>query len=445
MHSKIPTVKFTSSGNGKYLANCSDICIEQLATNLISWLKTSGFKHFYLLYTGGEATEFPQPKNYKLLLGVSTHSVECTELEKLDAFLDGNNAFGLFSYDLKNDIENLSSCNVDYFGIPNLRFAKPDLFLAIDNNSAANLICADTDLIDAFIDGLNTHTAPETHTPTASLSFESDVTDGDYLENVRRIQDEIVEGNVYELNYCRNYNAQAQIDPFAYFTIICKSAPSPFSAFIRHNDQYIVCGSMERFLCKQGNKLYSQPIKGTLANKGRYKVERESLYQSTKDRAENLMIVDLVRNDFNRFAKPGSVQVDELFGIYTYPAVHQMISTVSAEVASDFSLYKAILHMFPMGSMTGAPKLSAMQLIEKFENFKRGIYSGAIGYVTENGDFDFNVVIRSVLYNAATKQINIAVGSAITIDSKPEDELAECAVKIEKLKSLLGQAIILQQ
>src|SRR5690606_8474955 len=194
---------------------------------------------------------------------------------------------------------------------------------------------------------------------------------------------------------------------------------------------------------KEGHKIISQPIKGTMrrgSNESEDNVLKDQLYHSEKERAENMMIVDLVRNDLARSAIPGSVKVDELFGIYTYPKVHQMVSTVSANAGSDVAFSEIIRNAFPMGSMTGAPKVSAMKLIEQFESSRRGLFSGAAGYITPNGDFDFNVVIRSILYEQKTKKISFQVGSAITYDAVPDQEYQECQLKAEAMRQVLTTA-----
>jgi para-aminobenzoate synthetase component 1 len=161
--------------------------------------------------------------------------------------------------------------------------------------------------------------------------------------------------------------------------------------------------------------------------------------QSEKEKAENLMIVDLVRNDLARSSKTGSVKVEELFGIYSFSQVHQMISTVSSQIKETTSAVEAIKNAFPMGSMTGAPKVMAMELIEKYENTKRGLYSGAIGYFAPNSDFDFNVVIRSIQYNESKQYLNFEVGSAITYDSDANLEYEECLLKAQAMmKALAG-------
>jgi para-aminobenzoate synthetase component 1 len=214
---------------------------------------------------------------------------------------------------------------------------------------------------------------------------------------------------------------------------------APFSAMFNWGDKYLMSASPERFLKKKGNKIISQPMKGTAprsANPAEDSEYRERLRTSEKDRAENVMIVDLVRNDLARSCKPGSVQVDELFGIYTFPQVHQMVSVVSGELQNDMHPVDVIKHAFPMGSMTGAPKVMAMRLIEEMEESRRGMYAGSIGYFTPDMDFDFNVVIRSILYNDTTKYISIHSGGAIVFDSDPEEEYKECLIKVKGLRDI---------
>jgi len=216
-----------------------------------------------------------------------------------------------------------------------------------------------------------------------------------------------------------------------------KLSPTPFANYFKINDHYIISATPERFLSRRGRKLISQPIKGTSSRNSDFikdTEQKEALYSNEKERAENVMIVDLVRNDLTKSAKQGTVRVEELFGVYSFKQVHQMISTVVCDLDENLSNAKIISNTFPMGSMTGAPKISAMQLAEKYESSKRGVYSGAVGYFAPNADFDFNVVIRTLLYNAKNKYLSFHVGSAITLDSDPEGEYEECLLK--------GKAII---
>lgn len=232
------------------------------------------------------------------------------------------------------------------------------------------------------------------------------------------------------------YAENITINPFDIYLKLNQLSPNPFSCFIKNDNQFIICASPERFLKKDKNTIISQPIKGTAK---RYNItqddldSKEKLLNSEKERAENLMIVDLVRNDLAKSAVPGSVKVEELFGIYKFPQVFQMISTISAEVTKNTPLSKLIKDTFPMGSMTGAPKIKSMKLIEKYEKSKRGVFSGAIGSIDSNGNFDFNVVIRSLFYNSKTEKLSFQVGSAITIDSNPEEEYNECLLKAQAI------------
>ncbi len=250
------------------------------------------------------------------------------------------------------------------------------------------------------------------------------------------------------MNYCQEFFADEKIsDPLSVYSKLNSLANAPMSSFVRLNNLYIISASPERFLKREGNRVLSQPIKGT-APRGSNDEEdqrlREGLFNSQKERSENVMITDLVRNDLSRIAKKGSVNVDELMGISSFKTVHQMISTVSCEVDSKTSFADILAATFPMGSMTGAPKIRAMQLIDEFEKTSRGIYSGCIGYIAPEGDlatghadFDFNVVIRSILYRDDVPYISASVGSAITALSDAEMEYEECLLKLQALQQAL--------
>ncbi len=246
---------------------------------------------------------------------------------------------------------------------------------------------------------------------------------------------------IYEVNFCQEFYAEdAKIDPLQTYLDLNKISQSPFSCFYRLDDKYLMCASPERFMKKTGRKLVSQPIKGTI-KRGATREEddrlKNCLLNSPKEKSENVMIVDLVRNDLSRTAKKGSVKAEELYGIYTFRQVHQMISTISSELRDDVHFIDAIKNAFPMGSMTGAPKVRAMELIELYESTKRGLYSGAVGYITPEGDFDFNVVIRSILYNSTEKYVSFMAGGAITDKSMPENEYEECLLKAKAMFEVL--------
>ena len=255
-----------------------------------------------------------------------------------------------------------------------------------------------------------------------------------YLEKVKEIQTCIRNGVFYEMNFCQSFQAESEIDPYRLFWELNRTAPNPFAVFYKLGDKYLIGSSPERFLQKRGSQLLSQPIKGTMKRNGNDdNAEIERLKTSEKDRAENVMIVDLVRNDLSRVCKVGTVRVNELCGIYTYPNVHQMISTVSGELLEAFSFEGILEALFPMGSMTGAPKIEVMKHIDRLENFTRELYSGCIGYFYQ-GDFDLNVVIRSLEYHKGI--LKYAVGGAITIDSQANEELEECVTKASSIRRL---------
>ncbi|MFV0605271.1 MAG: anthranilate synthase component I family protein [Niabella sp.] len=263
-----------------------------------------------------------------------------------------------------------------------------------------------------------------------------------YINIVQQLQQHIHRGDCYEINFCQEFFAEnAFANPFDLFEKLNKVSPNPFSALYRIDDKWLLCASPERFLQKKGRHIISQPIKGTWPRKSRnqksIKQEKQQLLNSAKEKAENVMVVDLVRNDLSRICRQGTVQVDELFGIYSFPQVHQMISTVSGELTADTTFTNIINATFPMGSMTGAPKVNVMRLVDKYETGKRGIFSGTLGYINPDGDFDFNVVIRSLMYNQTTKYLSFMAGSGITIYADAEKEWEECMVKAKAIRKIL--------
>ncbi|MBD2699265.1 aminodeoxychorismate synthase component I [Spirosoma sp. BT702] len=349
---------------------------------------------------------------------------------------------GFLSYDLKNQLEPLSSRNPNRTGFPDIYFAEPEWIIDFEERSI--LIQSHGDPTE-LLHHIETHVAAES--PSAEPCYvQCRVTPDEYQATVRRIQQHIRAGDVYELNYCIEFFAQKErsdtrpFNPLATYQALNERSPMPFSNFLKIDNHYVMGASPERFLKKEGQTILSQPIKGTI-RRGQTPEEdlllRSQLLQSEKERAENLMIVDLVRNDLARSAQTGSVQVDELFGIYGFRQVYQMISTVSATLRPGVFWMDALRNAFPMGSMTGAPKIRSMQLIDELEVSRRGVYSGAIGYVTPAGDFDFSVVIRTLLYNAQNQYLSFSVGSAITYDSDPVQEWEECLLKAKAIREVL--------
>ncbi|MDB5282505.1 MAG: anthranilate/para-aminobenzoate synthase component [Bacteroidota bacterium] len=351
--------------------------------------------------------------------------------------------YGYLSYDLKNQIEKLESRHTDRIKFPEMYFFKPRYTLQINGDK----VSINRNYPEAFeiVEAINTYVAPIRVDENPDRKLEARTAKQNYLQNVELIKQQIVEGDFYELNYCNEFFlSDASLDPVQIFNRLNEKAKAPFSCFFKLGDKYLLCSSPERFLKKEGSKLISEPIKGTI-KKGATKTENEALKHQlkndAKELAENVMIVDLVRNDLARSSVAGTVVVDELFGVYEFNAVNQMISTISSEISKDVSAVDAIKNAFPMGSMTGAPKVEVMKNIERYEDFKRGLYSGSLGYITPEGDFDFNVVIRSILYNESDKYLSVRVGGAITYDSIAEKEYDEMLLKAQGMMDVLNATL----
>lgn len=344
--------------------------------------------------------------------------------------------FGLLSYDLKNELEDLKSDNEDRLGFPDLYFFIPEYLIASKNDELTVIIGEDFILqqIEDF--------AVSEQKNTNHLTVSNRISKEEYIKNVAVLKSHIARGDIYEINFCQEFFAEhAAINPIQTFELLNQVSPTPFAGFFKIYNHFILSATPERFLCKRGSKLISQPIKGTARRSVIAKEDEQiksMLKNNAKEQAENVMIVDLVRHDLTKSAVKGSVKVEELFGIYSFPQVHQMISTVSCELDPNVHFIDAISNAFPMGSMTGAPKLKAMELIEKYERTKRGIYSGSFGCINPDGDFDFNVVIRSILYNATNEYLSFQVGGAITFESIAESEYEECLLKASAILKVLG-------
>lgn len=366
--------------------------------------------------------------------------------ENLKHFITGANdwIFGHLNYDLKNEIEQLQSDNKDFIEFPAMHFFVPRYIFIIHQNELKILYREDYSSeveVKKIIDDIE-KTKVSLQSKINKIDVQPRVTKTEYVSTVNHILDHIHYGDIYEMNYCNEYFAeQTKVDPINLFINLQDVSPTPFSGYYKFNDKYLISASPERFMKKTGNKIISQPIKGTTKrgeNREEDKAISELLKKNPKEKAENTMIVDLVRNDLSKNAARGTVQVEEFCGVYPFSHVHQMISTISAELREDVHPVDVIRDAFPMGSMTGAPKIRAMKLIERYEKSRRGLYSGSIGYFTPDHDFDFNVVIRSILYNKTNKYLSYMVGSAITAGSIPENEYHECIVKAQAMKDSLS-------
>lgn len=339
-----------------------------------------------------------------------------------DKWLPGKKPlFGAVGYDLKNSFEKLHTSGIDSIGFPPLAFFEAQGWYT------------DSDFIleDRFA----------RHFPIG-VNIKARFTKQEYLGIIQKLKEHLQYGDIYEVTFSMEFYAEnVFLDPFSLYVYLTEVSPMPFSSFLKIGQEYMVCASPERFMASRNGHIISQPIKGTSARHTDADTDKKSateLQASEKERSENIMIVDLVRNDLSRVAKPGSVRVDELCGVYTFPKVHQLISTISCDLAEEKTTADALRAAFPPGSMTGAPKIRAMQIIDEYEKTARGLFGGSVGYLLPNGDFDLNVVIRSIFYNAETGYLSFRVGGAITLLSDAEAEYEECLLKAEAISRVLG-------
>lgn len=350
--------------------------------------------------------------------------------------------FGYLSYDLKNDTEELKSKNFDGLNFPELFFFQPKkLFLLKGEQLEIKYLNMCDDEVEEDLEEIYQIADFSSQNSDSSLQIQQRISQEKYLEKVSNMLEHILRGDIYEANFCMEFYAEnAKINPVEIYQKLNAISEPPFAVFFKNHKQFLLSASPERYLRKENDKMISQPIKGT-AKRHEDAAEDEKIKQelisNEKERSENIMIVDLVRNDLSRTASKGSVEVEELCGAYSFKQVHHLISTVISKVEADKSPVEIIKTTFPMGSMTGAPKISAMQIIEDLEETKRGLYSGAIGYFTPENDFDFNVVIRSILYSEENNYVSFSVGSAITSLSIPEKEYEECLLKAKAMREVL--------
>lgn len=351
--------------------------------------------------------------------------------------------FGYLSYDLKNDIEQLQSQNYDGLEFADLFFFQPKkLFLLKGDQLEIQYLKMCDDEVEEDFQEISVQCSVFNNQESA-IKIQQRIPKENYIEKVSKVLEHIHQGNIYEANFCMEFFAEnAVINPIEKFIKLNEISQPPFAVFFKNNKHFLLSATPERYLRKEGELIISQPIKGTakrFLDESKDEQSKMQLAFDLKERAENIMITDLVRNDLSRTAQKGSVEVQDLCKIYSFLQVHQMISTVTSKLDSQYFVVDILKTTFPMGSMTGAPKISVMKIIEQLEETKRGLYSGAVGYFTPDGDFDFNVVIRSILYNQEKKYISFSVGSAITSQSIPENEYEECLLKAKAMREVLSE------
>lgn len=353
--------------------------------------------------------------------------------------------FGHVCYELKNEIEGLTSEHPDHIQFPLIFFFQPETVITVSGNDVI-IECLKSQPADIHQQIQEEQlTLPYNHPHNVTL--QSRISKEQYITTLEKLKQHILRGDCYEINFCQEFFAEhSAIHPLQAYQQLANVSPTPFAAYYKLNNKYALCASPERYIKKEKDLLISQPVKGTIkrdkTSEQADKALKAALLNSVKNRSENVMIADLVRNDLSRICTEGSVQVKELFGIYTYPQVHQMITTIQGKVPVDIAIADVLQATFPMGSMTGAPKRKVMQLIEQYESSSRGLYSGSIGYITPENDFDFNVVIRSILYDQTNQYISCWAGSAITFYSDAMEEYEECLLKAKAMQQALDIGLL---
>jgi len=382
--------------------------------------------------------------SYEWLLAVDTLSIFSEKeniLESMQQYCNNHHdwLFGHLGYDLKNEIESLTSGHNDFIKYPAVFLFQPVTVISLKDNCVTISTTLNSPL-HIFTEVTNVE-VPKHPPQGEAIIINSRFSRQKYIDTVEKLREHILRGDCYEINFCMEFFAEnVSLSPLFIYRQLMLLSPNPFSCFYKLNDKYLVCASPERYVRKSGSAIVSQPVKGTIRRNtlaDEDLLNRRQLQQSEKERSENVMVVDLVRNDLSKICKQGSVKVDELFGIYSFPQLHQMISTVSGELKEDTDFAAIIKATFPMGSMTGAPKKRVMELVEQYEKTKRGIFSGSVGYITPDADFDFNVVIRSIMYNECDKYLSYQVGSGITFNSNPSEEYNECLLKAKAIEEVL--------
>lgn len=419
----------------KFEISCDDL--PQLKTKMLNWLRQFGI--FAYLDNNQYQNLF---NRYELLVGAGVQQIY-SDPEAIAAIFGKEWLFGHINYDFKNRLyKDLKSEHIAWFHNEALQFFKPEIVLYLPYGSTElhieSTALSPEIILRQILDAEDHIDLEASGKPRFSRLWDKE----QYIESVKTVKEHIRKGDCYELNLCVGAVApQTELDPFGCFAKLNQVNPAPFACMYRSGDFYALSSSPERFMAKDARRLLAQPMKGTIrrsenaAEDAQLKIQ---LKADEKERAENVMIADLMRNDLAKSCETGSVRVPELFEVYTFPTLHTMISSVEGDLRKEVLPFTALLNAFPMGSMTGAPKKIVMELIEDLEQSKRELYAGCIGYSNPAGDFDFNVVIRTLLYHAQTKELSYHTGGAITIDSDPEKEWAEVWLKAQALEAIFN-------
>jgi len=411
--------------------------LNEIKAKLFAWAAHSSPQAWY------DSNQYPHQKSTHdavLALQTNPHFSQISSYKTLKNAIGKDWLFGFFTYEFSSSWEQVIATNPSRISLSKLQFFCPKKVWLLKGDTLTALYTNLDNAKDDFEHILATDSLPSRESIAIDLSPR--ISKSDYLKNATALQQHILRGDIYEVNYCMEWFAEnTQISPPNVFQSLNAISKTPFAAYLSMKNLHLMCASPERFLKREGTMIASQPIKGTAPRfQGMVldKAAAQKLKTDPKERAENIMITDLVRNDLSRIAKKGSVSVAEQCVVYPFEQVHQMISTVIATCSENTHSLDIIGACFPMGSMTGAPKQRAMELIDRYEASQRGLYSGAVGYFAPNGDFDFNVVIRSLIYDANQQYLSTHVGSALTAAANVEREYEECQLKAEAIKRVLA-------
>ncbi|MEX2513701.1 MAG: anthranilate synthase component I family protein [Cyclobacteriaceae bacterium] len=398
---------------------------QQWIKKMLAWVNET---YPYFCYFNPNGLDYPHGAFHHTLYA----GKKAVPLEQITLLPNEKPKIGIIGYDQKNRYENLESKNPAWVDCPDSIFFSPEITISIHEKSAT-ITGPEPNFIWSAIADLN----QKINQSKRKVEIYPSHTSQEYEKVFNNIKEHILQGDIYEMNFCMGYHGKlSHLNPIELYFSLCQYSPMPFSALFKAKELVLLTASPERFIKKTGNQLLTQPIKGSTRrgdNDEEDRLLKEMLANSEKEKSENLMIVDLMRNDLSKVAQVGEVQVMELFGIYSFQQITQMISTISCTLKAGKSFEDVIANTFPMGSMTGVPKIKCMELIDQYENFKRSWFSGTLGYIQPNGDFDFCVIIRSLIVDCSRKNFFFGVGSAITFDSNARDEYQECLLKAEGL------------
>ncbi len=356
-------------------------------------------------------------------------------------------AVGYFSYDLSRRIERLLSRAADDLAMPEMALGIYDWALVCDHHARRCRLVSSAhhpetreqwpQLVELFERAVEQERI--TSEPfTASGRVEANLSEHAYAASFDKIQHYLQEGDCYQVNFAQRFSVPVSGSPWSAYLKLRKTNPAPFAAYLNTPFGQLLSSSPERFLKLRNRQVETRPIKGTRARSENAVLDRamvKQLQSSPKDKAENLMIVDLLRNDLGKCCRPGSIRVPQLFGVEHYATVHHLVSVIEGELAAGEDAISLLRHCFPGGSITGAPKLRAMEIIEELEPHRRGVYCGTIGYIGHNGSMDSNIAIRTAVYREG--RLSFSAGGGIVRDSVCAEEYQETFDKAAGLLRIL--------